>query len=537
MSRLLVLLGLAVVLFGCNDPVEVRVPAQKDDPQKKNITPDPQNNQVNNQPDPKPNNNNDKVWNNDKPKLDGPERDVARRSWHVGQSVQGRPLLAELYGTQGPVLFLLAAIHGNERSAVTFGEQVRTTLLAGLAKRENIQIVFIGTANPDGAAARTRHNANDIDLNRNFDARNFGMGTHAGGDVPLSEPETVILSKITDEIAPSAVVSVHCCIPTLDYDGPGKSLAEGMADAANALLDERYDGAMYKAFPAERLGSSPGSMGSYVGLDLMIPIITLEFGSNHLTRTLYQLEAIHKSIEEAAAWTAENGQQTMVDIPEIMQALEDKVSQSTYGSTVVLDDDGHVLVRADHIGDVAQAPVLILSGVRDNDTAALHVAEHLRRIALLEHKTNKYGAISIISATNPTGILEGRTKTTANKTFDELFELDDPIAPEAQFVMETLSKRPPRLVILVEKVTGKPVIRGRQEVMSTLSFKQAPSFSKISEPLTGGFVRWLEARQIPVIQVGVHTAHGEGDDRRNKDYAFKDQQSFSRALNATFRAP
>jgi protein MpaA len=48
----------------------------------------------------------------------------------------------------------------------------------------------------------------------------------------------------------------------LDWDGPAEELVAAMA----AVSD----------LPARRLGSRPGSLGSWVGLDLCIPIVTVE---------------------------------------------------------------------------------------------------------------------------------------------------------------------------------------------------------------------------------------------------------------------
>ena len=63
-------------------------------------------------------------------------------------------------------------------------------------------------------------------------------------------------------VAPARVVTIHQAADLLDYDGPGEALARAMA-AASPL-------------PVERLGSRPGSLGSWVGLDLEVPIVTVE---------------------------------------------------------------------------------------------------------------------------------------------------------------------------------------------------------------------------------------------------------------------
>lgn len=467
-----------------------------------------------------------------------PVRQPGRRAWHVGQSVQGRPMIAELYGDRGPVLFLLAAIHGSERSAVTFGEQVRTTLLTGLAEREGLQIVFVGAANPDGIAARTRHNARDIDLNRNFDAMSFGMGTHAGGDTPLSEPETVVLTEIVERVAPSAVVSVHCCIPTMDYDGPGRTLAQQMSQAANDKLKVLHGGATsgYRTFPAEKLGASPGSMGSYVGVDLKIPIITLEFASNHFTRTEYQLESIHEAIIAAAAWTAANGQATSIDIAKELAQLELANNGSAYGSDAQRATSSLHTLRVDHWGDMGEAPVLILSGARQNKVAALHVAEHIRSVVLREAEKQRLGAVSVVTALNPAGIEEQTSQTILGDRLEDDLTLEMPQSAEAQFLVELVTSRPPKMVILVEDADEASLMGSASDLRYAGVGDTLPDDVRVvTKALEGPLAQWLEAQQIPTLVLGVDGVYGEGDDRREPDFDFRNQQRFSDVVRQLLR--
>lgn len=64
------------------------------------------------------------------------------------------------------------------------------------------------------------------------------------------------------EYEPDCVVSIHQPLGCVDYDGPGRELAEAIADAAE--------------LPLRKLGGRPGSLGSYVGTEQNVPIITLE---------------------------------------------------------------------------------------------------------------------------------------------------------------------------------------------------------------------------------------------------------------------
>ena len=183
----------------------------------------------------------------------------------VGSSVSNSPIMTQIFG-QGPdVILILATIHGDEPAG--------TPLLRSLAKhiRSHLElingrtIVLLPVANPDAFARNTRHNANGVDLNRNFSAANR-INTATTGRSPLSEPEARAIAQIIEQYKPRRTVSLHQrrnrrpgCI---DYDGPAREIARRMAQ--------------YCDLPVNKLGAMPGSLGSYAGLTLRIPIITFE---------------------------------------------------------------------------------------------------------------------------------------------------------------------------------------------------------------------------------------------------------------------
>jgi len=183
----------------------------------------------------------------------------------VGSSVRNSPIMTHIFG-QGPdITLILATIHGDEPAG--------TPLLRSLAKhiRSHLElingrtIVLLPVANPDGFAQNTRYNANGVDLNRNFSAANR-INTATAGRFALSEPEARVISQIIEQYKPDRIVSIHQrrnrwpgCI---DYDGPAGAIARRMAQ--------------YCDLPVNKLGAMPGSLGSYAGLTLRIPIITFE---------------------------------------------------------------------------------------------------------------------------------------------------------------------------------------------------------------------------------------------------------------------
>lgn len=188
-----------------------------------------------------------------------------------GRSVEGRPLEAIVRGaTDGPCVLLLATIHGDEAAGTPLLLRMAAELSTDPARANGRRVLLIPIMNPDGLAAGVRGNARGVDLNRNFPATNFtpgrpgtsgARGRHHGA-APLSEPESRALHELIDRERPERVVSIHMPTAQVDWDGPAETLARRMAELS--------------PLPARRMGSRPGSLGSYVGIDLGVPILTLE---------------------------------------------------------------------------------------------------------------------------------------------------------------------------------------------------------------------------------------------------------------------
>ncbi|MEM9351920.1 MAG: DUF2817 domain-containing protein [Planctomycetota bacterium] len=181
----------------------------------------------------------------------------------VGKSVEGRTIECSVYGEGEDVFLLIATIHGNEPSGTPLVAKFVEWLEANPSELEGRQVVIVPVANPDGMAADTRHNSRGVDLNRNFPSGNWsGDQEKPHGETPLSEPESRVLMILVSHFFPDRVVSIHQPLVCVDYDGPAAGLAEAMA--AECPL------------PVKKLGSRPGSLGSFVGVTLGKPIITFE---------------------------------------------------------------------------------------------------------------------------------------------------------------------------------------------------------------------------------------------------------------------
>jgi len=177
----------------------------------------------------------------------------------LGSSVEGRPITANGHGQGGLVIF--GGIHGDEPASVTLCERY-------LQQRDPAQSIWVlSAANPDGLFRRSKDNARGVDLNRNFAASNFSADHPPGyfpGASPSSEPETRALVRLLEEAAPSLVVSVHQPFRCVNWDGPAEALAKAMSAASG-----------YPATPSVGY-PTPGSFGSFWGVDRGRPVITLE---------------------------------------------------------------------------------------------------------------------------------------------------------------------------------------------------------------------------------------------------------------------
>ncbi len=126
---------------------------------------------------------------------------------------------------------------------------------------------LIPALNPDGLAAGTKNNANDVDLNRNFAAENWSAEHAAGygpGAAPESEPESRALVELIDETGAERLIALHQPFRVVNWDGRGRDLAEAMA----ALCGYPASGDI--GYP------TPGSFGSKYGVDRGLEVVTLE---------------------------------------------------------------------------------------------------------------------------------------------------------------------------------------------------------------------------------------------------------------------
>jgi protein MpaA len=155
-------------------------------------------------------------------------------------------------------------VHGDEPASTEAVLELGIWLAGRPAGRP---VWVLPAMNPDGLVAGTKNSATDVDLNRNFPARNFTtehQPRYCPGLGPLSEPETQALAALVDSEPMAGVVAVHAPFGCVNYDGPARDWAGAVAAACGWPVREDI------GYP------TPGSLGSWLGGDRGWPVLTLE---------------------------------------------------------------------------------------------------------------------------------------------------------------------------------------------------------------------------------------------------------------------
>ncbi|WP_145541891.1 murein tripeptide amidase MpaA [Yersinia alsatica] len=159
---------------------------------------------------------------------------------HYGTSLLGAPLL--YFPALNPSVdtgLIIAGTHGDESAAIV-ALSCALRSISPLQQRHHVVLAV----NPDGCQLGLRANANGVDLNRNFPAKNWQAGDTvyrwnsvadardvvlSTGEYAGSEPETQALCTLITQLSPSWVVSFHeplACIEDPDSSELGARLAD-----------------------------------------------------------------------------------------------------------------------------------------------------------------------------------------------------------------------------------------------------------------------------------------------------------------------
>jgi protein MpaA len=193
----------------------------------------------------------------------------------IGRSTLGRPIFARRFGGGGAPLLVMGGIHGDEPATVDLLVELGRRLRGGDERLAGPSLWLLPAANPDGLCRNRKNSERDVDLNRNFPAHSFTPAHAPGyfpGPSPLSEPETQAIAALIAREPLQGAVAVHAPFACVNYDGPAAHWAEAVAAACG--------------WPARgEIGyPTPGSFGSWLGVDRGLPVLTLELPGGPLSR-------------------------------------------------------------------------------------------------------------------------------------------------------------------------------------------------------------------------------------------------------------
>lgn len=165
----------------------------------------------------------------------------------------------ELIGDYGKTL-IVGVFHGDEPQGKFLIEEY-------LKNNDTNGLLFIPCLNPDGMQLKTRTNSNGVDLNRNFPTKNWELtkkNEFFGGMSAGSEIETKFLMDTINEFKPQLILTLHAPYKIVNYDGPAREISEKISEIIGYPVEESI------GYP------TPGSFGTYAGIEREIPVITLE---------------------------------------------------------------------------------------------------------------------------------------------------------------------------------------------------------------------------------------------------------------------
>ncbi len=160
-------------------------------------------------------------------------------------------------------ILVIGVFHGDEPQ----GEYLIKEYLKTSKKPLKNQVIYIPRLNSNNE----RKNKNGVDLNRNYPTKNWELGdknsNYFGGKTPASEVETQAIIKLANGINLDTIITIHAPFKIVNYDGPEEK-TRPLAEKISKIV----------GYPVQKeIGySTPGSFGTYMGLEKKIPTVTIE---------------------------------------------------------------------------------------------------------------------------------------------------------------------------------------------------------------------------------------------------------------------
>ena len=161
---------------------------------------------------------------------------------------------------QNPTVLVIGCFHGDE-------PQGKYLIAEYLKQFPDSKMLFIPCLNEYGVEHNVRTNKNGVDLNRNFPTKNWELtqrNEFFGGETPASEEETRFVINVVEKYNPKFILTLHAPFKVVNYDGEAREIAEEISKIINYPVEANI------GYP------TPGSFGTWAGIEKEIPTITLE---------------------------------------------------------------------------------------------------------------------------------------------------------------------------------------------------------------------------------------------------------------------
>lgn len=171
-------------------------------------------------------------------------------------------------------ILVVGVVHGDE----PMGEYVINEYLNSDTRELKNNLYYIPRLN----RSNTRKNPNGVDLNRNFPTKNWKLGEkdeYFGGNFPSSETETKFITGLMDSVNFDAAITIHAPYKVINYDG--------INNPSTLILAKRISEIFNYPMEADIGYPTPGSFGTYSGVERNIPTITIECDENEALPLLY----------------------------------------------------------------------------------------------------------------------------------------------------------------------------------------------------------------------------------------------------------
>ena len=180
---------------------------------------------------------------------------------------------------KNPSVLVIGVFHGDEPQ----GEYL---IKEYLNVQKSTNLLMLPCLNEYGLKHNTRVNSNGVDLNRNFPTNNWKLterNEFYGGHAPASEPETRYIMDILEKYSLKLILTLHAPFKIVNYDGDALEISEKISEIIGYPVEKSI------GYP------TPGSFGTWAGIEKKIPTVTLELDETVPVRDL--MEPVFKIFE------------------------------------------------------------------------------------------------------------------------------------------------------------------------------------------------------------------------------------------------